>query len=537
MTRTAAMGSLTQKVAMAALAFATGLLALQQWSGMTNSTARTTLDSQQAASVSPELLAAEIAKHLDRHLASGGHISSAADEKQADVIAAAVARHLKPHFEKLAPGMAQHTPGTSVPGGPNTMHSMPERLDPMSEDEQLEGLFYKQGTDKSRDDHHYSTLYTALVAPRKSQVAAILELGIDHGQSVAVWGEFLPHARVVGIDRNIHDGSRRKVKDFTNVELLHCANAQDVAQVSALGLPKQGFDLVIDDSDHSPDGELRALAIWWDFVKPGGYYVTEDIYEDATDVFHSVDRAKKLNPQVEPMMTCSEGFFVKSRFGHRALMKPKSADRRSGWLHNLNVLRKPHSCEQISKRGLSPNSIIYETLFGAGCPNVARVLVVGSCPDCSQQFPNAVVDTTDGELASKHQLYYDIVIDRGPPAPEHQQNRLLTLWPAVASMGVYFIEGLTKKDYYSVWDSPDVDKPCGIVKPEVWNLVRLNNAFAAWPKVLSSEQASHHVLVVQKRKAALPPVHVNWGINPSCFPARKCPENTAQLAKTWTPQC
>lgn len=43
------------------------------------------------------------------------------------------------------------------------------------------------------------------------------------------------------------------------------------------------MDVVIDDGDHSPQGQQATLRRMWRFVRPGGLYIIEDVMTGAPD--------------------------------------------------------------------------------------------------------------------------------------------------------------------------------------------------------------------------------------------------------------
>merc|ERR1711966_74826 len=99
------------------------------------------------------------------------------------------------------------------------------------------------------------------------------------------------------------------------------------------------YDLIIDDSDHSLQGQLRALPIFWKYVRPGAYYIIEDIYEWNQAKLMGKVHADERNNEI--FRNCG-AFFVSTRFGHRFLEEEKGSNpHRPGYIHNLLVMRKP----------------------------------------------------------------------------------------------------------------------------------------------------------------------------------------------------
>ena len=47
--------------------------------------------------------------------------------------------------------------------------------------------------------------------------------------------------------------------------------------VARLGLSPESMDVIIDDGDHYPPTMIGTLLAWWQYLRPGGLYVIEDL--------------------------------------------------------------------------------------------------------------------------------------------------------------------------------------------------------------------------------------------------------------------
>lgn len=178
----------------------------------------------------------------------------------------------------------------------------------------LEGLAYKAGTDKSKDDHKYVDVYAALFDPLRTSVRNITELGVAAGQSVELWHNYFPNAHVFGIDPDIRPRLR---KDFSHMPRVHLLKADAyVSSLDALSLTAGSMDIVIDDAQHETAQMERALATFFPLVRPGGYYVIEDIeWDRETSSVRMLNT--KLSAATERVLHENAAFFVDSLFGHR----------------------------------------------------------------------------------------------------------------------------------------------------------------------------------------------------------------------------
>lgn len=142
----------------------------------------------------------------------------------------------------------------------------------------LEQLFAHYGSDKG--GHGYAPIYECLFTGRT--ITSLLEVGIGTmtpgvnssmvgyggngykpGASLRAWRDYLPHARITGMDVQ---------PDTQFVEERISTILQDsTAPVTGLGF----FEVVIDDGSHRPEDQLSTLRNLWPFAIL--YYVIEDI--------------------------------------------------------------------------------------------------------------------------------------------------------------------------------------------------------------------------------------------------------------------
>ena len=129
----------------------------------------------------------------------------------------------------------------------------------------LHELGIKHGTDKV--DHNYLKVYDELFSPIRDKAITLLEIGIYKGASIKMWREYFPNGYIIGIDKaeNSYDFVDEKTfiikADVCNYNFL-------------LGQ----YDIIIDDGSHIPEEQIAAYQKLFPLVKPGGYYIIEDIY-------------------------------------------------------------------------------------------------------------------------------------------------------------------------------------------------------------------------------------------------------------------
>lgn len=166
----------------------------------------------------------------------------------------------------------------------------------------LAELFEKYGTDKVRSGYHDT--YEELFGPKRFDIRSVLEVGIgtlvpgaassmvgyaaDHyrpGGSLRAWRDWFPNAQVWGIDPQ----PDTQFQDDRIVTRL--ADSTNVGQTDA-ALGDATFDIIIDDGDHQPASQRATFSNLFRRLRPGGFYVIEDVGASFPDVSLIILRAK-----------------------------------------------------------------------------------------------------------------------------------------------------------------------------------------------------------------------------------------------------
>jgi hypothetical protein len=167
---------------------------------------------------------------------------------------------------------------------------------------ELQSIGVRNGTDKADTNHTfkgqtYLDVYERYFAPVREQVKCVLELGILGGKSLKTWRDYFPHAEVWGLDidpaANLDYGER-----------IHCVTgSQDDPKALDQCAPGQEFDIVVDDGSHLVVHLIASHDLLWPRVKPGGFYVMEDLPCTYLDLkpYHKVWPGQSFNPETTDM--------------------------------------------------------------------------------------------------------------------------------------------------------------------------------------------------------------------------------------------
>jgi len=144
----------------------------------------------------------------------------------------------------------------------------------------------KYKTDKVETyGHAYTKIYYSLLNKSRNSIKNILEIGIGTpeimsgspnyctGASLFMWRDFFKNAQIIGIDIL----EQCKMENQERITTYIC-NSQDKEQSDKIlrKIDKE-FDIIIDDGDHSPDGQLRTFNIFFPYLKRSGTYIIEDV--------------------------------------------------------------------------------------------------------------------------------------------------------------------------------------------------------------------------------------------------------------------
>lgn len=150
-----------------------------------------------------------------------------------------------------------------------------------------------QGSDKSLFWHHYTTIYSALLAGSEKRPIRIFELGLGSnnlqfafnmgthgipGASLRGWKKNFPAASVFGADI---DGDSLIQED--RIHTFYC-DQQDSAAIRRMWSEpdlQDAMDLIVDDGLHSFEGNFTFLTESLAHVRAGGLFVVEDIAIDS----------------------------------------------------------------------------------------------------------------------------------------------------------------------------------------------------------------------------------------------------------------
>ena len=188
----------------------------------------------------------------------------------------------------------------------------------------LEELAYRYGTDKSKDDHKFVDFYMTLFDPIRFQVTNVTEIGIATGQSLRMWADYFSNAHVWGMDHNVHNTVRKHLTRDSRVHVkVANAYAFDGKVAESMHWVNESMDIIIDDALHDMSPQHNLLARMWPILRPGGYYIIEDVGPPSGKISKDIDEPVAWseehirNPEAARIVRDHTAYLVDSTFGHR----------------------------------------------------------------------------------------------------------------------------------------------------------------------------------------------------------------------------
>lgn len=121
----------------------------------------------------------------------------------------------------------------------------------------------------SKQLHNYLPVYGLYLEPIRHSVKKVLEIGVETGDSLAMWEDYFPNAEIHGFDIN------EECKKFEGGrKIVHIGNQEKINDYKPM---PNDFDVVIDDGSHITSHQIISFKhIFANRMKRRGLYFVED---------------------------------------------------------------------------------------------------------------------------------------------------------------------------------------------------------------------------------------------------------------------
>jgi predicted O-methyltransferase YrrM len=145
----------------------------------------------------------------------------------------------------------------------------------------------------SRHCHPYTLFYDSMFTHRKNEKLNIAELGILDGASLLMWKEYFPNSDIHGFEYNkelINNFKNKFNNERITLSEINVTNQESI--INAFASNDKQYDIIIEDTTHQFEDQIRVINNIYNYLKPGGVLIIEDIFKS----YNENDYINRLNP-------------------------------------------------------------------------------------------------------------------------------------------------------------------------------------------------------------------------------------------------
>ena len=143
----------------------------------------------------------------------------------------------------------------------------------------MHDLGLKHHLDKAYEHEYTLTFYPEHLEAIRTTATLAIEIGIWNGNSLRMWAEYFPNARLIGVDI---DFSRIK-SPIPRCSLRYADQSKrEDLETAFYDVENGSADLIVEDGMHTSRCQQLCFGIMFDYVRPGGRYIIEDLQTSLT---------------------------------------------------------------------------------------------------------------------------------------------------------------------------------------------------------------------------------------------------------------
>jgi SAM-dependent methyltransferase len=133
--------------------------------------------------------------------------------------------------------------------------------------------------------HPYTAVYSLFLSKFRFQPVRFVEIGIAGGNSILLWRNYFTHkdTHIFGFDRDTNFIKSILNYGLTGVSLGEMDVNEELSIRNGLAATGGNLDVVLDDSSHGVDYQIRIIKQAIPFLRPGGVIIIEDIFRDTPE--------------------------------------------------------------------------------------------------------------------------------------------------------------------------------------------------------------------------------------------------------------
>ena len=125
----------------------------------------------------------------------------------------------------------------------------------------------------------YTGVYSLLFSSLKDKAITLAEIGILDNNSIKMWRNYFKKAKIYGFEfdeKRIKKAKKHKLNK-TYIRKINVHNEKDITE--SFKKTKTRFDIIIDDSTHIFEDQIRIIKNCYKFLNKNGILIIEDIYK------------------------------------------------------------------------------------------------------------------------------------------------------------------------------------------------------------------------------------------------------------------
>ena len=131
--------------------------------------------------------------------------------------------------------------------------------------------------------HPYTAVYDFIFSNIRYQNLNIAEIGILDNKSIICWRNYFPNANIFGYEWFDDKIERAKLMNLPNTFYYKMNVLEKLSIENAFSLSGKMYDIIIEDSTHVFEDQIRLVDVAYKYLKPGGILIVEDIFRSADE--------------------------------------------------------------------------------------------------------------------------------------------------------------------------------------------------------------------------------------------------------------
>lgn len=143
---------------------------------------------------------------------------------------------------------------------------------------------YKEHKGKSSDKWDiYISVYEDILFDRRQNVTNLMEIGVQNGGSLEIWGKYFEDAKnIIGCD--INPDCQKLEYENPAIKVIIGDSSTDLIK-SEITSVCSSFDLIIDDGSHTSSDIIKSFSLYFPLIEDDGFYIIEDLHASYWDSF------------------------------------------------------------------------------------------------------------------------------------------------------------------------------------------------------------------------------------------------------------